>query len=161
MSRFLADALPPMLVGRLSLDAAFGNADRAMVIVTVDEHGWPHPAMVSSLELVALDARNIRLALHAASRSARNLKANGRLTLVLADERGVFYVKGDVLPLARFMAADPAMAGFNLRVDSVLQDDAAAYEDARIATGIRVERGIDAPRARAVLEELLSAHPGR
>ena len=117
--------------------------------------------MVSSLELIALDARNIRLALHGASRSTRNLRANGRLTIVLADERGVFYLKGDVLMLAPFMAADQELATFNMRVDSVLQDDATAYEDARVTTGIRVERvDVDAERAEAVLRELCGAPHG-
>ena len=157
MSRFLADHLPSSLVGRLSADAAFANAQRAIVLCSVDEHGWPHPAMVSSLELIALDARNIRLALHGASRSTRNLRANGRLTIVLADERGVFYLKGDVLMLAPFMAADQELATFNMRVDSVLQDDATAYEGARVTTGIDIARGaIDEARARTVLSELAS-----
>ena len=160
MSRFLADHLPSSLVGRLSADAAFANAQRAILLCSVDEHGWPHPAMVSSLELIALDARNIRLALHGASRSTRNLRANGRLTIVLADERGVFYLKGDVLMLAPFMAADQELATFNMRVDSVLQDDATAYEDARVTTGIDVARGaIDEARARTVLSELASTPP--
>jgi hypothetical protein len=161
MSRFLADHLPSSLVSRLSPDAAFANAQRAIVLCSVDEHGWPHPAMVSSLELIALDARNIRLALHGASRSTRNLRANGRLTIVLADERGVFYLKGDVLMVAPFMAADPDLATFNMRVDSVLQDDATAYEDARVTTGIRVERAeVSAERAEAVLRELRGAPHG-
>ena len=116
--------------------------------------------MVSSLELIALDARNIRLALHSASRSTRNLRANGRLTIVLADERGVFYLKGDVLMLAPFMAADQELATFNMRVDSVLQDDATAYEGARVTTGIDIARGaIDEARARTVLSELASTPP--
>jgi hypothetical protein len=160
MSRFLADHLPAYLVDRLSHAEAFANARRAIVLCTVDEHGWPHPSMVSSLELIALDTRNLRLALHGASRSARNLAANGRLTVVLADEHGVFYLKGDVLKLASFMAADQNLAAFNVRVDSVLQDDAAAYEDARITTGITVERGgVDESRAHAVLHELLAVAP--
>ena len=38
--------------------------------------------MVSGLELVARDARNVRLALHARSRTVRNVHANGRLTVI-------------------------------------------------------------------------------
>jgi len=42
----------------------------------------------------------------------------------------------------------------------VLQDDATAYEDARVTTGIDVARGaIDEARARTVLSELASTLP--
>jgi hypothetical protein len=156
MSRFTADHLPPALVDRLSRERAIDQADRAIVVCTVDEHGWPHPAMLTTLEVVARDARNVRLALHAASRSARNLQANGRLTLVLADEHGVFYVKGDVLLTAPALARAPHLSKFNLRVDSVLVDDPAAYEDARLTSGITVARGaLDRVAALALLDELL------
>ncbi len=66
------------------------RADRAVVICSVDEHGWPHPAMLSSLEIVAVDGRNMRLAIHSRSRTARNLLANGRLTVIVADEEAVY-----------------------------------------------------------------------
>jgi hypothetical protein len=157
MSKFIADHLSDVLVARLAADRALANADRAIVICTVDEHGWPHPAMMSSLELVARDARNIRLALHAASRTARNLMANGRLTVILADESGAFYVKGDVLLVSPTMSASLYLAVFNMRVDSVLSDAAEEYERARMVSGIRVERiAFDRVRSEAVLRELLA-----
>jgi hypothetical protein len=157
MSRFLADHLSDALVGRLSIDRAWANADGAIVLCTVDEHGWPHPAMMSTLELVARDARNIRFAPHAASRTARNLMANGRLTVILADETGAFYLKGDVLLISAAMQAAPDLAAFNMRVDSVLHDVAEEHESARIVTGIRVERGaFDRARAEAVIRELIA-----
>jgi hypothetical protein len=155
MSRFLSDHLPDHLVTRLSVDHAFAHADTAIVICTVDEHGWPHPAMLSSLELVARDARNIRLAPHHRSRTARNLIERHRLTLVLVDEDGAFYIKGDVRLIASSMSAAPELSSFNLRVDSVLQDVPQEYERARIDSGIRVTRGaVDRAHAEAVLREL-------
>ena len=155
MSRFVADHLPEALLGRLSIDRAFDHTDRAIVICTVDEHGWPHPAMLSSLELIARDARNVSLATHASSRTTRNLVANGRLTLILVDEQATYYVKGDVLLRSAAMHAAQELAAFNLRVDSVLHDVAEDYERARISSGIRVERGtLDRARAEAVLREL-------
>ena len=157
MSRFVGDHLPDALFTRLSIDRAFENMDRAIIIVTVDEHGWPHPAMLSSLELVARDARNIRLAPHAASRTARNLRANGRLAFVVADETGTFYIKGDVLLRDATMSAAQELAKFNMRVDSVLQDVPEDYERARIVSGIRVERrDVDRARSEAILRELLA-----
>lgn len=155
MSRFVADQLPGPLLSRLSLDAAIGEAAHAIVMCTVDEHGWPHPAMLSSLEVVARDARNIRLATYVTSRSTRNLKANGKLTLVFADQRDVYYIKGDVILLAASLRTSPESAKFNLRVDSVLQDNPGAAEHAKIISGIQVARDFDAERATTVLRELL------
>ena len=154
MSTFVGEALPEPLKQHLSADQAIERADRAVVICSVDEHGWPHPAMLSSLELVAVDARNIRLSVHSRSQTARNLQANGRLTVIVADEDAVFYVKGDTLQLA-YTPATPDLARFNLRVDSVLQDVAGEHEHARLVAGIRVTRAaLDPALARKRLDAL-------
>ena len=157
MSRFVADQLTGPLLERLSIDRALGLADRAIVVCTIDELGWPHPAMLSSLEMVARDARNVRIATDVSSRTTRNLKTNRKLSLILADEDAVYYVKGDVLLVAATMRAAPKQAKFNLRVDSVLQDFAHEYEHARMVSGIRIERAAaDEAAARAKLTELLA-----
>jgi hypothetical protein len=154
VSTFVGESLPELLLARLGPDRAIEHADRAIVLCSVDEQGWPHPAMVTSLELVARDARNIRLVVHSASRTARNLRANGRLTVIVADEDGVHYLKGDVLPLA-VRADAPEEARFNLRVDSVLQDAATAHEYAHLVSGIRVtRRSPDDAAVRARLDRL-------
>jgi hypothetical protein len=155
MSRFVADHLPDALVARLSADRALAHADTAIVICSIDEHGWPHPAMLSSLELVARDARNIRLAPHHRSRTARNLTLRGRVTVICADVDGVFYIKGDVRLISPSLTSVPELCAFNLRVDSVLQDVPQEYEAARILSGVRVARGsVDRERAEALLREL-------
>jgi hypothetical protein len=155
MSRFVGEQLNDALLSRLGADRAIEQAERAIVICTIDEHGWAHPAMVSSLELVARDARNIRLALHARSRSVRNVTANGRLTLIVVDDGSAHYVKGDARVVAPTLSARPDHSKINLRVDSVLEDVAGDYELARITSGIRIERtAIDVTGALALLEEL-------
>jgi pyridoxamine 5'-phosphate oxidase-like protein len=157
MSRFVGDQLNDALLSRLSLETAIEHSHRALVIATIDEHGWPHPAMVSSLELVARDSRNIRLALHTRSRSLRNVCENGRLTVIVADEQGVHYIKGDALVVSPALASRTELAGVNLRVDSVLEDVAADYEHARLTTGIRVERdAIDRAACGRLLQELVA-----
>jgi hypothetical protein len=122
----------------------------------VDEHGWPHPAMASTLEMIARDDRNIRLATHAGSRTTRHLRANGRLTIIIADEQHVYYLKGDVLLRSASMNTAPHLSAFNVRVDSVLEDHAAEHEQARLQSGLRASRGaIDVDRANVVLRELI------
>jgi hypothetical protein len=155
MSRLIGHHLSEPLVEMLSAQRAVERADRAIVICSVDEQGRPHPAMLSSLEIIARDARHVRLAVHAASRTARNLTANKHLTLILADETGVHYVKGDAVLTTASMLAAPAMSAFTLHVDRVHEDTPADYEQATIVSGIRVTRGaLDAERAQAILREL-------
>jgi hypothetical protein len=156
MSSFIGESLPDTLRHRLGPEQAMERADRAVVICSVDEHGWPHPAMLSSLEIVAVDSRNMRLAIHTRSRTARNLLANGRLTVIVADEEAVYYLKGDARGLEPG-ADTPELARFNLRIDSVLQDAAGEYEHARIVAGIRVTRdALDPAVARRRLDALIS-----
>lgn len=155
MSRLIGHHLTPALLDTLSVPRALKRTDVAIVICSVDEQGRPHPAMLSSLEIVARDARTIRVAVHAASRTARNLAANRHLTIVLADEAGVFYVKGDAGLTAASMTSAPAMSMFTLQVDRVLEDTSAEHERAQIISGIRVTRAApDADRAQAMLHEL-------
>ena len=155
MSRLIGHHLSEALLQTLSAERATERADRAIVICSVDEQGRPHPAMLSSLEIVAHDARNIRLAVHASSRTARNLTANRHLTTILADETGVFYVKGDAVLTSASMTAAPAMSMFTLQVDRVLEDSPADYEQATLVSGIRITRGaLDLHRAQMLLREL-------
>ena len=67
--------------------------DVAIVLATVDPYGWPHPALVSYAEVLALDPVRLRLGLHAGSRSSRHLRESGRATLVFADGELCCYVK--------------------------------------------------------------------
>ena len=155
MSRLIGHHLSDALLESLSADHAIERADHAIVICSVDEQGRPHPAMLSRLEIVARDARHIRLAVHAASRTARNLTANRHLTIILADEGGVHSVKGDAALTAAELTAAPAMSAFTLQVDRVLEDTPADYERATLVSGIRIARGaIDVSRAQALLSEL-------
>lgn len=155
MSRLIGHHLTPALLDTLSAHRAIERAEVAIVICSVDEQGRPHPAMLSSLEIVARDARSIRMAVHASSRTARNLAANRHLTMILADEAGVFYVKGDAALTAASMTSAPAMSMFTLQVDRVLEDSPADHERAQIVSGIRITREApDADRAQAMLHEL-------
>lgn len=155
MSRLIGHHLSEALLETLSSHHALERAERVILICSVDEQGRPHPAMLSSLEMVARDVRNIRLAVHSSSRTARNLTANRQLTMILADETGVYYVKGDAVLTSSSMTAAPALSAFTLHVDRVLEDTPAEHEQATIVTGIHVTRAaLDVKRAQAILAEL-------
>jgi hypothetical protein len=53
----------------------------ALLLLSVDEDGWPRQAMISAGEVLAVDDRHLRLGLWPASTTTRNLTARGRATL--------------------------------------------------------------------------------
>jgi hypothetical protein len=106
----------------------------ALVLVTLDPFGRPHPALVSHAELLALDTGRIRLALHAGTRSATHLAESGRGTLIVADAELNLYVKADATALAP-APGHPALARFELQVRDVLADRAEGEEAGSFLTG--------------------------
>jgi hypothetical protein len=159
MSRRLGDALPDDLVGRLSGDDLQAVADKVILVCTVDEGGFPHPALLSYFEVLALDGRTIRLATYSGSRTSGNSRRDGRLTLVVVDSHVAYYIKGRVREVAHAMRATPYNAKFDLEVDEVLADEANPELEpgAYIASGITYvnpRRAEEMERARQVLAEL-------
>jgi len=144
VSRSLGPVLPDRLLARLLAPAPAVPLDAVVILVTVDPLGWPHPALLSYAELLAQDAGAVRLALHAGSRSAQQLRDTGRGTLVFADAELCCYVKVEAMPLpAPPAAAD--LARFQLVVRAVLEDRAEGEEaGARLASGLTVAWGRDA-----------------
>ena len=126
MSRSLGPTLPDALLARLLADPG-ERPDHAVVLVTVDPYGWPHAALVSYAELLALDAGRIRLGLHRGTRSATHLRDSGRATLVFADAELCCYVKAEAVALEAARDA-PDLARFELQVRDVLADRAEGEE---------------------------------
>src|SRR5262249_28988029 len=97
VSRSLGAQLPDALPGRLMAADPAARPGEAIVLVTVDPYGRPHPALLSYAELLALDPTRIRLGLHAGTRSVTHLADSGRATLVFADAQLNLYVKADAV----------------------------------------------------------------
>ncbi|MBI2186903.1 MAG: pyridoxamine 5'-phosphate oxidase family protein [Acidobacteria bacterium] len=159
MSTHVGDRLPDDLFAALSGGDLTAVADCVIVVSTVDEHGFPHPALLSYFEVVAIDPRTIRLATYADSRSTRNATRGGKLTLVFVDAAFVYYVKGAIRPLAASMRSTPYNAKLEMRVEEVLRDapDPVREPGAHIASGIRYlnpQRSAELARARDVIAEL-------
>lgn len=159
MSRSLGPALPDDLRRALSQSDLSSRLGRALPLITADGEGRPHPMLCSYLELLAVDATTIRLAIGAASRNARNLHARGAATLLIIEPERTVYVKCRATG-ERLVAG--ALERFVLRVEDVLEDTAAEWEGgARITTGIGYAPApsLDAPEAQAVLSLLRSNRP--
>lgn len=134
MTRSLGAALPPALEERLSQRELPRLLGRALPLLTLDDRGRPHPMLCSYLELLAVGPSTIRLAIPGRSGARRNLEARGAATLIVAEPDLTVYVKcraaGPPLILAE-------LARFELRVEDVLEDAAADYEEgARITGGL-------------------------
>lgn len=134
MSRSLGAALPPALQDRLSQKDLPRLLGRGLPLLTIDDRGRPHPMLCSYLELLAVSATTIRVAVGERSSTRRNLEARGGATLLVVEPDVTMYVK--------CRAADaPLVAGelarFDLVVEDVLEDAAAEGEEgARITGGL-------------------------
>jgi hypothetical protein len=159
MSTRVGHELPDDLLEALSGRDLAAVADRVVVVSTTDEGGFPHPALLSYFEVVAIDRRTIRLATYAESRTTRNATRDGRLTLIFVDAEFVYYVKGAVRQLAAAMRATPYNAKLDVQVQEVLRDapDPVREPGAHISSGIRYvnpQRSVELERARLVIAEL-------
>ena len=134
MSRSLGPELPERLLARLVASDAAERFGQAILLVTVDPYGRPHPALVSYAELLALDPARVRLALHAGTRSVTQLRDSGRAALVFADAELCLYVKADAVPLPA-APEHPGLARFELHVRDVLADRAEGEEAGSFLTG--------------------------
>ena len=154
MSRSLGAALPPALQARLSQQDLPRLLGRGLPLLTVDDRGRPHPMFCSYLELLAVSATVIRVAVDAGSGTARNLEARRAATLLIAEPDATMYVKCRA-------AGRPLVSGnlarFELAVEEVLEDSAAEGEEgARITSGVTYAPvpALDSDWARATLAVL-------
>ena len=159
MSKHVGRALPDDLLERLSARDLAALADRVIVVCSVDDRGFPHPALLSYFEVLATDSRTIRLAMYATSRTVANVRRDGRLTLILVDARVAYYVKGTARVLADAMRATPYNAKLDLQIEEVLADEANPELEpgAYIASGITYvnpRRAEELERAQQVLSEI-------
>ena len=135
------------------------NLGKVLLLITLDENGWPYVAMLGTLEVIAIDRRTIRIAPWNGSTTTENLRRNAKVTLIAVDEAMAYYVQGTARELARELDGFPGMSKIEVRVESLLEDNALDYEgSARITTGVRFENPrMDAAyieHARGVLDSL-------
>jgi Pyridoxamine 5'-phosphate oxidase len=160
MSRSLGSELNDDLWLRLRGDDLESRAEKVILIATVDERGRPHPAMLSYFEVVAVDRHNIRMATYRDSSTTENMRRNGKATISLIDERVAYYIKGGVDELEREMVCAPYNSKLNLKVESVLADEAnEEFEPgAYVSSGVMYRspnRNEQLLKAKEILKELL------
>lgn len=158
MSKLVGNRLPDDLYRRLSGADLESCAEKAIMVCTVDSNGWAHPAMLSYFEVVAKDANTIRLATYKDSSTTGNMRRNGKLTIMIVDERTAYYIKGTARELAASMACSPHNVKLDLHVEQVLADEAnEEFEPGvYVTSGITYKRPVEQLQAKEMLKELLA-----
>jgi hypothetical protein len=153
MSRLVGSEMPD---GLFELMTRKGNrAGKVIVMATVDENGWAHPAMASYYELVARGRGLINLAIGRNSTTERNLERTGAITLVVTDRHVNFYLKG-VARKIREQIDETPFSLFQVKLETVLEDQDPA---ATIVQGIQYEwdQSRKAAQMQAMLDRLYKA----
>ena len=149
--------LTPELLRRLGGDPADALGRVAILLCTLGENGWPHPAMLSYYEVAATDARTLRLAVYKESRTCANLRERRKATLILTDERLACYIRAAVRDITAMQSA-PYNAQVELDVEQVTFDEPppdlepGAFVTSGITYAARTGEALE--RARRVLAEL-------
>jgi hypothetical protein len=103
----------------------------AIGVYTADADGWPHPAHLSPGEVLLSTDGEVRLAVWAKSKTAENLRRDGRVVLVLAADGGLHELRFEVTetPLS-----DSELATFSGRM-TVAREHRVPYAD--VVGGVR------------------------
>ena len=137
MSQLLGKELTKELFNLLKGENVASKLGKAIVIVTVDDNGWPHPAMLSYYEIVAKERSRIDLAIGKTSTTTRNLRRTGQITLLITDSGINYYLKGSAREVKESMEGVPFMSLFRVEIEQLLEDQ---EPDAVITSGVTFSR---------------------
>jgi len=107
----------------------------AMLLMTVTEDGWPHNAMVSAGEVVALDKEHLRVALWPGTTTTKNCIRTKKALLVAVYKGKVNYIRLTLSPLGVLEGAKHPLERFSAKVE-LFKEDQAKY--AEITSGIQI-----------------------
>jgi hypothetical protein len=137
MSQILGNELTDALLKRLSGSVIASHEGKIIPIITLDEEGWPHPALLSYYEIVAKNLSTLEMAIWKDSTSANNLRRTEKIGLMIADNGVNFYIKGAVRELEREMTGAPQVSRFQISVKQLLEDQ---EPNAQITSGMTYAR---------------------
>ena len=105
---------------------------QALRVSTVDAAGWPHAALLSAGDAVAVSPQQLRFAVFAQSTTAANLARDARVTVTLSLDRGMCELRMHARRLSK-ISNDVPLAIFEATVGDVRMH-VAPYAD--VTTGI-------------------------
>jgi hypothetical protein len=132
MPRSLGSALPAALAAALDGRRLAERVGDTYLLITTSEAGWPHVAMLSAGEVLAIGESALRLALWPQSRSTANLRRSGQALLTAVVPPAMYYVRLRIRPLADLAR----LAAFEAAIEAVEED---IVDYARLTEAIRFE----------------------
>lgn len=142
MPRSLGSALPAELASALDGRRLADRVGDTYLLLTTSDAGWPHVAMLSAGEVLAVGESELRLGLWPGTRSAENLARHRRALLMAVQPPATYYVRLRVRALGEVPAEDRRLAVFGATVEDVLED---VVDYAQVTQGIRFDLA-DTPR---------------
>jgi hypothetical protein len=106
----------------------------AVQLITVDDEGWPHSALLSAGEILGVDDDHVALCLWRGSTTTRNVTRDGRALLSAITRGAVVKVRLAVRPLGPLTVGDREFQAFVAAFDDIA-GDAVGY--AEVVSGIR------------------------
>jgi hypothetical protein len=136
MSRLESTVLPPPVLALLDGRDLDGKVGETILLLTTGERGWPHVAMLSAGEVLAVAEDRVRLALWTGTETGDNLRRGARATLAVVLAGGGHYIE-IALSSERPIEVDGSVHDrFDCTVERVLSDEV-GY--ARLMSGITFE----------------------
>lgn len=108
----------------------------AMILQSITSEGYPHSAMVSVGEVIALDSEHLRIALWPQTQTTLSLVKKGKANLVIIYNNMVNYLELDISELPSLNHEFYERTRFEATIKSIRQDSA-KYAD--IISGITVK----------------------
>ena len=137
MSQILGKELTPALLQRMGGAEIEAHEGKIIPILTIDEAGWAHPALLSYYEIVAKSPATLDMALCKNSSTANNLSKSGKVTLMVSDRGVNYYLKGGVEELQFEMRGAAPVSRFRVALEQVIEDQ---EPNAEITTGVTYKR---------------------
>jgi len=137
MSRLLGNELTKALLKRLNGQDVGVYEGKIIPIFTLDESGWPHPALLSYYEVVAKNSTTIDIALWKNSSTAKNLRQTNKITFLITDKGVNYYLKGKVKELQTEIPGVPLQSRFRVTTEQLLEDQ---EPNAEITSGLTYSR---------------------
>ncbi|MGE7762463.1 pyridoxamine 5'-phosphate oxidase family protein [Peribacillus sp. NPDC097895] len=108
----------------------------AMMLLTVSEDGWPHTAMISVGEIVAITSKELRIGLWPETSTTANIIRTHKATLVLFWKGKAHYIRLSIERLKELPTARYQRERLLAKVVST-REDVAKYAD--ITSGIKIK----------------------
>jgi len=137
MSQLLGKEMTEALLDRLNGRDVEAYEGKIIPIFTLDESGWPHPALLSYYEVVAKNSTTIDIALWKNSSTAKNLRQTNKITFLITDKGINYYLKGTVKELQTEIPGVPLQSRFRVTTEELLEDQ---EPNAEITSGLTYSR---------------------